>query len=129
MSRRFDNSFGVGFTYQVVFTKFEGPDAHPRSAKSINLAKQVQELVPTALPPIFTSAHMNLGIEDVQKAIGDACGLKEKTAYKEEMKLFQSMFTEEDDGADDGIEYYHVPPRGEQREDAGATRPRKSTRR
>ena len=102
MAKRFDASHGVNFTFQAIFTKFEGRDATLTGPRVKELEKQIFDLVPTCLPPIFTSAHDNVGVEAVRQAVGEACGLKSdlKRAYKDEMSKAEELIEED--------EYYHV---------------------
>ncbi|KZV92001.1 P-loop containing nucleoside triphosphate hydrolase protein, partial [Exidia glandulosa HHB12029] len=103
LHQRVHNAHGVGFAFQAVFTKAEGPDARAGSPRAKELLQQIHQIAPTCLPPVFTSAHLGTGIDDLQLAIGEACGLAEKAAYREEMAR----------GAldDNEIEYHHVAPR------------------
>lgn len=98
LHQRVQDAFGVGFAYQAVFTKAEGDDAHPQSARARMLVEQIHEVAPTCLPPVFTSAQMGTGIDDLRRAVGEACGLAEKTALSE-MEL------------DEDIEYHYAEPR------------------
>ncbi|KAH7105927.1 P-loop containing nucleoside triphosphate hydrolase protein [Auriculariales sp. MPI-PUGE-AT-0066] len=105
MNRRFEAAHGVGFTYQAVFTKFEGRDATLHGQRVEDLRQEIQKMVPTCLPPIFTSAREGTGIDELQASIGQACGLHEKAIYREEMERLADF------EIDDGVEYHHIAPR------------------
>lgn len=103
---RVEAAHGVRFSYQPVFTKAEGPDATPLSRHARALEQQINALAPTSLPALYTSALHGVGIADLQRAVGQACGLNEQRTFLDELKRVD---------ADEDVPKHVVQPRPRRR--------------